>query len=253
MPPSVQRFGDVYVAASVEGDWFGDDVVAYTSPAPQGPWTEAMRYTPETRCGDDCNNYGAFVLPDLEGDRVVIALSNNAKDMRRAFADASLYRVGVRAVDVPGISASNMSRSPDLELARAEPAVPEPAVTVPVPDATTFVGGRGQQTGRWVIPPSASVAVPALTDAGGTDPGVLTSVVAALLVFGTAAVLPVAGLTFVRSTRRTRFRRGHVLDRLHGAAPGRTHHPPGRRAPDPTPPTPSPEGFVRLRPADERF
>ena len=43
-------------------------------------------------------------MPRLENGQVVIAQSNNAWDMLGdAFADASLYRVGVRAVDVPGV------------------------------------------------------------------------------------------------------------------------------------------------------
>ena len=40
MPVSVERFGDVYVAASDEGDWYGGDIVIRTAHAPQGPWTE---------------------------------------------------------------------------------------------------------------------------------------------------------------------------------------------------------------------
>ena len=107
MPVSVERFGDVYVAASDDDDWFGADVVIRTAPAPQGPWTEALRYTPETRCAA-CNNYGAFILPHLEDGRVVIAHSNNAWDMRgEAFGHASLYRIGVRAVQVPGVPATS--------------------------------------------------------------------------------------------------------------------------------------------------
>ena len=105
LPVSVERFGDVYVAASDDDEWFGSDVVIRTAPAPQGPWTEVLRYTPETRCAA-CNNYGAFILPHLEDGRVVIAHSNNAWDMRGdAFGDASLYRIGVRAVQVPGVPA----------------------------------------------------------------------------------------------------------------------------------------------------
>ena len=107
MPVSVERFGDVYVAASDDDDWFGSDVVIRTAPAPQGPWTEVLRYTPETRCAA-CNNYGAFILPQLEDGQVVIAHSNNAWDIRaEAFGDASLYRIGVRSVQVPGVPATS--------------------------------------------------------------------------------------------------------------------------------------------------
>ena len=83
MPVSVERFGDGYVAVSDENDWFGSAVVVRTAVAPQGPWTEALRYTPDTKCGDRCNNYGAFVLPHLEDGQVVIAHSNNAWNMER--------------------------------------------------------------------------------------------------------------------------------------------------------------------------
>ena len=52
----------------------------------------------------ECNNYGAFILPRLEGDQVVVAHSNNAWDMHRdAFRDASRYRISVRAVSIPGV------------------------------------------------------------------------------------------------------------------------------------------------------
>ena len=37
MPVSVERFGDVYVAASDEGDWFGADVVVRTAARARGP------------------------------------------------------------------------------------------------------------------------------------------------------------------------------------------------------------------------
>jgi hypothetical protein len=207
MPASVQRFGDLYVAASDEGDWFGDDVVVYTAAAPQGPWFEAMRYTPQTTCGEGCNNYGAFVLPQLEGDRVVIAQSNNARDMRYAFELASLYRPDVRAVEVPGISAANIGRSPNMDLARAEPEpVPEikaasrpaiaPSAPLPTPDEVSVLEAAVQPT------PDAAVWHVAR----------LAAVV--LLLAGTGLWTPIAGLTLLRSIRRTRIRRRSVLTRL---------------------------------------
>ena len=111
MPVSVERFGDVYVAASDEDDWFGTDVVVRTADAPQGPWREAMRYTPDTKC-ERCNNYGAFVLPRLEDGKVVIAHSNNAWDMESdAFTDASRYRISVNALSVPGVPRNRSVRA----------------------------------------------------------------------------------------------------------------------------------------------
>ena len=216
MPVSVQRFGDVYVAASNEGDWFGDDVVVYTAAAPQGPWFEALRYTPETGCGDGCNNYGAFVLPDLEGDRVVIAQSNNARDMRYAFELASLYRSDVRAVDVPGVSALNAKRSPNLDLARAEPEpVPEleaasmPALAIPIRQPTPI---------ELTPTPTFDRTIQPTLDATARHLAGMAAVI--VLVAGTGLWTPIAGLTLVRSIRRTRRRRHRVLSRLSVARTG---------------------------------
>lgn len=213
MPVSVQRFGDLYVAASNEGDWFGDDVVVYTAAAPQGPWFEAVRYTPETTCGEGCNNYGAFVMPNLQGDRVVIAQSNNARDMAYAFELASLYRPDVRAVDVPGISAANIGRSPNMDLARAEPEpVPEIAAAVlppvatprvePAPAAVTVLESGVQPTPDAAVWRFARIAA------------------VVVLLLGAGLWTPIAGLTLLRSVRRTRNRRRRVLTRLSVAVTG---------------------------------
>jgi hypothetical protein len=207
MPVSVQRFGDLYVAASDEGDWFGDDVVIYTAAAPQGPWFEAMRYTPETTCGEGCNNYGTFVLPKLEGDNVVLAQSNNARDMRYAFELASLYRPDVRAVDVPGISAANLGRTPNMDLARAEPepipelesaALPAVAPSAPQPQPVEI--------------PVLEAGVRPTADAAVWRAARLAAVI--VLLAGAGLWTPIAGLTLLRSMRRTRSRRRRVLTRL---------------------------------------
>ncbi|MGB3737574.1 MAG: hypothetical protein WA964_21670 [Ilumatobacter sp.] len=216
MPVSVQRFGDVYVAASDEGDWFGDDVVVYTAAAPQGPWIESARYTPATTCGEGCNNYGSFVLPRLEGDRVVIAQSNNARDMAYAFELASLYRPDVRAIDVPGISAANTDRAPDMALARAEP---EPRATpAPIPDSVT--PPLSTVVGNAVA--GDSVARSAGISAGGSiapsvDPIAWRIATLAVLLSGLVVSAPIAGLTVVRSSRHSRRRRHDVLRRVRAA------------------------------------
>ncbi len=125
MPVSVERFGDLYVAASKENDWFGNDIVVRTAALPQGPWTEVARFTPELRCAT-CNDYGAFVLPHLQGDQVVIAYSNNAWDMSEAVVDASLYRIDLSAIDVPGVSAASLSRTPQPQPVPEPEPEPEP-------------------------------------------------------------------------------------------------------------------------------
>jgi hypothetical protein len=103
-PVSVQKFGDGYVAASDEGDWWGSTVIIRTALRPEGPWALAATMTPPTRCGAGCNNYGAFVMPSLEAGRVVIAYSNNAWTMDPdAFDNASLYRISVATISVPDV------------------------------------------------------------------------------------------------------------------------------------------------------
>lgn len=217
MPVAVQRFGDVYVAASDEGDWFGDDVVVYTAPAPQGPWAEAVRYTPDTTCGAGCNNYGAFVLPKLEGDRVVIAQSNNARDMAYAFEVASLYRPDVRALDVPGVSAENLGRTPDMDLARAEP---EP-VTAPEPTELADIPATVPAAAAVVDVEPATRSAMRLRPAADAVVWRLASVVAvAVLLAGAAVWTSIGGITLARSIRRTRPRRRRVLARLHAVPAG---------------------------------
>lgn len=222
MPVSVQRFGDIYVAASDEGEWFGDDVVIYTSAAPQGPWTEALRYTPETRCGPGCNNYGAFVLPRLENGQVVIAHSNNARNMAYSFELASLYRIGVRTVQVPGVSAANLERSPDLELAFATPE-PEPIVTTPVVAVAPLTDALVEPTDQ-----EPAAALSGTLSASGQPAWLQLSqlLLMVTLVAAVTGVLPLAGLTVTRSTRRTRHRRSAVLDRRTAGTEPRRHHMP---------------------------
>jgi hypothetical protein len=197
MPVSVERFGAIYVAASDENDWFGPDVVIRTAPEPQGPWTEVLRYTPETRCGEGCNNYGAFVLPRLEDDQVVIAHSNNAWDMRNdAFADASLYRIGVRALSVPGVPA------------------PEPAPEPPAPiedEVTELDGSLLETTSRHGTPRWSDHVLGALRIAG----------------LGLAATVALAATTgFATTARRAApHRRRHALVRLRTTGATRAHGP----------------------------
>ncbi len=106
MPLSVERFGNTYVAAADEGDWYGSDVVIRTASRPEGPWTEVLRYTTPTKCGERCNNYAVVIHPQLQGDQVVVAQSNNAWDFAGdALEQASLYRISLQALDVPGVKA----------------------------------------------------------------------------------------------------------------------------------------------------
>lgn len=202
MPVSVERFGDVYVAVSDEGDWYGDEVVVRTAPLPQGPWTEVLRYTPETAC-PDCNNYGAFVLARLEGDRVVVAQSNNAWDMGAAFADASLYRVDVRAIDVPGVSAASLERTPAAQL---QPVVEEERSRAR-PVGTVSRAPRQQQEPPARAPQTATAATGA---SGDDDAGIAgrAARVARAVVLGAGALIAAAALLgLVRTVMLERRRR----------------------------------------------
>ena len=200
MPVSVERFGDVYVAASDEDDWFGSDVVVRTADAPQGPWREAVRYTPATKC-EQCNNYGAFVLPRLERGKVVIAHSNNAWDMEReAFTDASRYRISVNAVSVPGVPRHRSVRA----LIEA--------------DQTT----RGQVEETVESPDVKALTIGAVIRVDGPSDGVL--VAGRVLVLGLMGLVALAAsLGFARSARRI------DPDRRHRAVARLPSHP-GRPA-----------------------
>ena len=212
MPVSVERFGDTYVAVSDENDWFGTDVVIRTSTRAQGPFTEVARYTPPTRCVT-CNNYGAFVLPHLEGDRVVIAQSNNAWNMAEAIADGSLYRINVRAVDVPGVSA-----------ARAD--LPAPLGDPPTTTTTTSTTSTAAPTTE-----ASSTAAPArdpihgqmqLFDDGRRGSAVTAAIVTVPLVLGTALMAAVSGRV-LRSSRRRRRLAVHRARRRRAGLAGHVH------------------------------
>lgn len=238
MPVSVERFGDVYVAVSDENDWFGPDVVVSTAPAPQGPWTEALRYSPPTGCGDACNNYGAFVLPQLEGDQVVIAHSNNAWNMDDAFDDASLYRISVRAVTVPGVSAASLTRQPDLARAEAVTGTdrrtvgPAPRSTEVTAEAPTRAADESSRP-ETAPDPGRTPAVPAVAGVAGTvdaTPAWLAATAAALGVGAlvTATVVGVAAAAGVaRALSAGASRRRSALTRLRAVGATRRHGPRG--------------------------
>lgn len=209
MPVSVQRFGDVFIAASDEDDWFGSDVIVRASVAPQGPWIEVARYTPALRCDDGCNNYGAFVLPDLEDGRLVIAQSNNAWDMHgRAFPDASLYRIDVRTVDVPGV----------LPAASASP------TTVADPPAAGLAARPAivRLTAAEAVAPHVRVLHAATTWSTADPPFPV-----ALRILGLAICAVVAGASAMGFAttfrRRNPARRSHALVRVRSGGATRAH------------------------------
>jgi hypothetical protein len=92
-PVSVQHLDGEFVSVSKEGDWWGSTIYVDRSTSPTGPWTTVSRLIPSEKCGA-CNTYFASLMPwrDASG-AVVVALSNNAWDMRNvAFSNPWIYR-----------------------------------------------------------------------------------------------------------------------------------------------------------------
>jgi hypothetical protein len=194
----------VYVAASKENDWFGNDIVVRTAALPQGPWTEVARFTPELRCAT-CNDYGAFVLPHLEGGQVVIAYSNNAWDMSDAVFDASLYRIDVTAIDVPGVSAASLWRIPQQQ---PQP-VPQPP---PVPEP------RSER--EFASAPTVTLRLPSVIRSSSPPPrwvqwSLVELAAMALLSIGLLSVTAIGGAA--RASRDARQRAVNARTRVHGA------------------------------------
>jgi hypothetical protein len=221
---SVERFESVYVAVADEGEWFGHDVVVSTASAAEGPWTEVVRYTPPTRC-DGCHNYGAFVMPYLEDGKVVVAHSNNAWDwLGRAMPDASVYRINVSTVAVPGVPG---------------PPLPEPAPSTTAPPEAVALAGAVEDGAAAADDPGIaapvdvggpSVSVHATRRFAASDGSAVWSTLT-VLALAAASLLLVAGVAgmarTVRSTDPARRRR--ALLRLRARRSTGPHDRPPRR------------------------
>jgi len=92
-PVSVQFLDGVFVSASKEGDWWGSTIYLDESSSATGPWTTVAKLTPSERC-NGCNTYFASLMPWRDDDGAfVVALSNNAWDMRNvAYRHPWIYR-----------------------------------------------------------------------------------------------------------------------------------------------------------------
>ena len=106
-PVSVQHVRRRFVAVSKEGDWWGTTIYVDTAPTATGPWTTVATLTPSPKCAD-CNTYFASLMPWRQADgALVVALSNNAWDMRGvAFDRPELYRSSFLAVTLPASPAA---------------------------------------------------------------------------------------------------------------------------------------------------
>ena len=169
---------------------------------PQGPWREAVRYTPADEVRARATTTAPSSCPGSENGKVVIAQSNNAWDMQGdAFADASRYRISVNAVSVPGVPRNRSVRA----LIEA--------------DQTT----RGQVEAPVGEPDVQPVTIGASRAVDGPSDGVL--VAGRALVLGLMGLVALAAsLGFARSARRIDPGRRHrAVARLRASGPTRSH------------------------------
>lgn len=103
-PPSVRRFGDVYVNASKEGDWWGTRLFIDVAARPQGPWTQVRAIALPAEHGSD-TTYGASIMPWLDpaNGKMVIAHANFVWKPARAWRNGRLYRISFLNVAVPDL------------------------------------------------------------------------------------------------------------------------------------------------------
>ncbi|MEK7425048.1 MAG: hypothetical protein AAB131_14555 [Actinomycetota bacterium] len=88
----VRRIGSRFVAVTKIDDWFGSTVAVDVAISPTGPWTPATSFITGTVCAE-CNTYAPHLLPWADTDgALMVAISNNAFDMRQAASDPTLYR-----------------------------------------------------------------------------------------------------------------------------------------------------------------
>jgi len=102
---SVQRAGDRYVLLTTEGNLlFNPSIVAYTAPAPTGPWGAPLQLdTPaEAAPGSSTVSYDARLHPELaRPGKLLISYNVNSLDAATAYSDARVYRPRFVEVDWP--------------------------------------------------------------------------------------------------------------------------------------------------------
>ncbi len=101
-PASIQNIDGTFVSVSKEGDWWGTTIYVDIAPAATGPWTTVASLEPPTKC-TACNTYYASLMPWRQPDgALVVALSNNAWDMRHvAYPKPWIYRNSFFAIVLP--------------------------------------------------------------------------------------------------------------------------------------------------------
>ena len=107
-PVSIQNFDGTFVSVSKEGDWWGTTIFVDTAPTAVGPWTTVATIAAAAKC-EACNTYFASLMPWRQADgSLVVALSNNAWDMRRvAYPNPWIYRPSFIEVVLPTVATSS--------------------------------------------------------------------------------------------------------------------------------------------------
>jgi hypothetical protein len=116
----------VWVSVTKPGDWFGNDIVIDTAPAPQGPWTRVRTMAAPTKTIDGTTNtYLPHLLPWRSPlGNLVITMSHNAWDMPNVASPRPwLYRPTFFEVEPPDTMASTplAATSPPLGFVASAP------------------------------------------------------------------------------------------------------------------------------------
>ena len=112
-PMSVQWFGNVFVSVSKVNEWWGSSIYVDKAASAQGPWTSVQQVSvvADRKC-TNCGNYGAFLMPWLDGaGRMIVALSNGG-DYNAWRANAWLYRPTFYSLALPGPTGTSAASPP---------------------------------------------------------------------------------------------------------------------------------------------
>ena len=112
-PMNVQWFGDMFVSVTKENEWWGSRLRVDTAPAAQGPWTEvaARNMVGAMKCSQ-CGNYGAALLPWLNGNGAMTVALSSGGDFNLWRDNASIYRPTFHTFNLPSAPAGAAPSSP---------------------------------------------------------------------------------------------------------------------------------------------
>jgi hypothetical protein len=99
---------DRWVAVSKEDEFFGDELLMYEAPQPQGPWrvTQRRPLAPRSTTGNGVT-YEANVFPRLVNGKLIVNWSNNDFNYGPVKANPGIYRPSFAALDLGAPTQSN--------------------------------------------------------------------------------------------------------------------------------------------------